>query len=174
MSEHILHFNRKRNYRRIGKDKVVRLRYLLSDRLSRETLAFRDDMYYLHGGYGSAFPKVEQALEGLEVDMKISVDLDPHEGYGEPDPRLQMRIPRAELPAEAQQLGAILQGESENGGQRDFRVVAVEAEDLLVDGNHPMAGRKLRFEFEVLDIRDASAAEIAAGYGFAQPPEDSN
>ena len=39
-----------------------------------------------------------------------------------------------------------------------------------MDGNHPLAGRRLHFKFEIIDIRDASAQELAAGYGFAKAP----
>jgi len=172
MQENIVHFNRKRNYKRIGKDKVVRLKYLLRDRDSEQTLAYRDDMVYLHGGYGSAFPKIEQALEGLEVDMKAEVDLDPAEGYGEADPKLVVQVPLEALPPEARQVGMQLDGEAPDGQQQQFRVVGLDDQHAILDANHPMAGRRLRFVFEVLDIRDAHAAEIEAGYGFPEPPKD--
>ena len=171
MNEHVLHFNRKRNYQRIAKDKVVHLKYLLQDRDSGHTLAFRDDMIYLHGGYGSAFPKVEQALEGLEVDMKVEVELDPQDSYGEVDPQLRLEVPAEAIPEQARQVGAQLDGEGPDGSSTQFRVVAVEADRITVDANHPMAGKRLRFLFEVLDIRDAHPREIAAGYGFTEAPE---
>lgn len=170
MTDTPLHFNRKRNYKRIGKDKVVKLKYLLRDRDSGETLAYRDDMIYLHGGYGSAFPKIEQALEGLEVDMKAEVDLDPAEGYGEHDPRLVLQVPVEAIPAEARRIGAQIEGEHESGESLPFRITAIDPDAITVDANHPMAGRHLSFVFEVLDIRDAHAAEIEAGYGFAETP----
>lgn len=170
MSENILHFNQKRNYKRISKDKVVSLRYLLSDLDSEETLAYRDDMIYLHGGYGSAFPKVEAALEGLEVDMKAEVELEPEDAYGHVDEQLRLHVPTDAIPEEARHVGAQLDGEAEDGSQRSFRVLEVNDDSLLLDGNHPLAGRRLKFVFEVLDIRDAHAQEIEAGYGFPTPP----
>jgi FKBP-type peptidyl-prolyl cis-trans isomerase SlyD len=170
MTEHLLHFNRKRNYQRIAKDKVVRLKYLLRDRDTGQTLDYRDDMVYLHGGYGSAFPKIEQALEGLEVDMKAEVDLDPHEGYGAIDPQRQLRVPVDAIPEQARQVGAQLDGEDPDGTTLNYRVTAVDDDHLILDANHPMAGRRLHFLFEVLDIRDAHPREIAAGYGFAEAP----
>jgi len=172
MSEEIVHFNKKRNYQRISKDKVVQLKYLLCDRDSEETLAYRDDMIYLHGGYGSAFPKVEAALEGLEVDMKADVDLDPDEGYGEIDASLIMQIPSDSIPSEAHKIGVQLEGQTEDGSTRPFTVTEVGKEELTVNGNHPLAGRKLSFSFEVLEIRDARPAEIEAGFGFSETPKD--
>jgi len=167
MTEHTVDFQTKPNYQRIRKDKVVRLRYLLRDTEADQTLAYRDDMVYLHGGYGSAFPKVEAVLEGKEVGDGAEVTLAPGEAYGEPDPGLVITVPHAELPEEVRHLGAQLEGEAPDGSSRPFRVVAMDEATITVDGNHPLAGRHLEFHFEVLDIRDASAAEIEAGYGFA-------
>ena len=83
MSDEKVHFIKKRNYHSVVKDKVVRLRYALFEQGKDETLAYRDDLYYLHGGYGGAFPKVEQALEGLGVDAKMEVELTPEEAAQE-------------------------------------------------------------------------------------------
>lgn len=165
-----LQFHKKRNYQSVRKDKVVSLKCLLTDPDTDEALSYRDDMVYLHGGYGSAFAKVEEALAGLEVDMHAEVTLEPADTYGEPDPALLMKVPVDAIPEGARQVGMEIEGEAEDGSTRTFRVVAVDAEGIIVDGNHPLAGRRLRFKMEVTDIRDASAEEIAAGYGFSKPP----
>ena len=73
METKTVQFIKKRNYQAIAKDKVVRLRYVVFEQGSEQALAYRDDLYYLHGGYGGAFPKVEQALAGLSVDAKAEV-----------------------------------------------------------------------------------------------------
>jgi FKBP-type peptidyl-prolyl cis-trans isomerase SlyD len=171
MSEQKLHFISKPNYGRIRKDKVVRLRYALFDRDGEHALEFRDDLYYLHGGYGGAFPKIEAALEGMEIQGKTEVELDPGEGYGHYDPALRVTAPLEAFPPEAHQLGARLEGEAPDGRVLTFRVVELENRQLTVDANHPLAGRSLRFVLEVLDIRNASEAEIAAGHAFTHPPD---
>lgn len=172
MSDQKLHFVRKPNYARIRKDKVVRLRYAVFDRDGEHALEFRDDLYYLHGGYGGSFPKIEAALEGIEVHGKAEVELTPEEGYGRYDPGLVISAPAEEFPGEARHPGARLDGEAPDGSVISFRVVKVENGAVTVDGNHPLAGRNLRFVLEVLDIRDASEAEIAAGYAFVEPAGD--
>lgn len=170
MNENIIHFNKKRNYQRITKDKVVTLKCLLRDADSGEALLYRDDMVYLHGGYGSALPKVEQALDGLEVDMITELTLEPADAYGEIDPRLRMTVPTEAIPEQARHTGAVLEGEDEHGDSRDFRVVELGDDGIVVDGNLPLAGRRLTFRLEVLEIRDATPQEIAAGYGFSEAP----
>lgn len=164
-----LHFIRKRNYQSVIKDKVVRLRYAVFEQGSEQALAYSDDLYYLHGGYGGAFPQVEQALEGLGVDAKMEVELTADEAYGRYDPDLAMTVPASEIPEQARQVGARLEGESPDGGSLDFTVTAVEDDAVTVEGNHPLAGLDLRFVLEVLDIREATEAELEAGYAF--PPE---
>lgn len=171
MTENIIHFNKKRNYQRIGKDKVVTLKCLLTDADTGESLIYRDDMVYLHGGYGSALPKVEEVLEGLEVDMIAELTLEPADAYGEFDPALRMGVPLDAIPEEARSVGTVLEGEGEDGDSLVFRVVAVEADQVVVDGNLPLAGRRLTFKIEVLDIRDATPQEIDAGYGFSEVPK---
>ena len=165
-----LHFQKKRNYQSVRPDKVVTLKCLVTDPDSGETLSYLDDMVYLHGGYGSAFPKLESALAGLEVDMHSEVTLEPEDGYGQPDPELLMKVPADVIPEGAHQVGMEIEGEAEDGSSRTFRVVGIDAEGITVDGNHPLAGRRLHFKMEVTDIRDASADEIAAGYGFRETP----
>jgi FKBP-type peptidyl-prolyl cis-trans isomerase SlyD len=165
-----LHFHRKRNYQSIRKDKVVQLKCLVSDAQTGETLSYRDDMVYLHGGYGSAFPKLEAALEGLQVDMTAEATVEPQDAYGEADPALLMKVPADAIPEAARQVGIEIEGEAADGSSRNFRVVAIDEQGITVDGNHPFAGRRLRFKVEVRDIRDATAEELAAGYGFRKAP----
>lgn len=166
METKTLQFVKKSNYQRIGRNKVVRLRYVVIEQGSEQALAYRDDLFYLHGGYGGAFPKVEAALEGLSVEAKVQVELTADEAYGEPDPALVMTVPLAEIPPEVRNIGARLEGEAADGSARPFVVTTLTADSVTVDGNHPLAGKALRFMLEVLDIRDASTAELDAGYAF--------
>jgi FKBP-type peptidyl-prolyl cis-trans isomerase SlyD len=166
METKTLQFVKKRNYQAITKDRVVRLRYMVSEQGSDHALAYRDDLFYLHGGYGGAYPKIEAALEGLSVDAKVEVLLAPEEGYGERDAALVMDVPLDAIPEEARTVGTQLEGEAPNGDVRPFTVTAVNADGVTVDGNHPLAGKLLHFHLEVLDIRDATRAELDAGYAF--------
>lgn len=166
MGEEKIHFLKKDNYSRITKDKVIRLKYLITDTDNEEALEFRDDLFYLHGGYGGAFPLVEQALEGHEVGDKVEVLTPCEDAFGAVREELKIQVPLNEIPAEAAREGMTLEGESAEGKVIPFRVLAIEDGFAWLDGNHPFAGRNLRFVLEVLDIRDASAEELAAGHAF--------
>jgi FKBP-type peptidyl-prolyl cis-trans isomerase SlyD len=166
MGEEKIHFLKKDNYSRITEDKVIRLKYLITDTDTDEALEFRDDLFYLHGGYGGAFPLVEQALEGHEVGDKVEVLTPCEEAFGCVREELKIQVPLNELPAEAAREGMTLEGESAEGKVIPFRVLAIRDGLALLDGNHPFAGKNLRFVLEVLDIREASDDELAAGHAF--------
>jgi FKBP-type peptidyl-prolyl cis-trans isomerase SlyD len=150
----------------IGQDKVVRLRFRVNDALSGESLQFGDDLFYLHGGYGGAFPKVEEALEGCRVGDSARLSLSPEDGYGYRDAALELVVPSHDFRDTRPEAGEAVEGQLPDGQSMVFTVTAVSDERVTLDGNHPFAGKHLTFEFEVLEIRDSIAAERSAGFAF--------
>jgi FKBP-type peptidyl-prolyl cis-trans isomerase SlyD len=146
----------------------VRLRYWARASEDGDLLQYGQDLWYLHGGYGGVFSKVEAALEGREIGDRIELTLTPEEGYGHRDPSLVVVQPKVTIPEEAWQLGAVLAGELPDGGERPFVVTALDEDTITLDGNHPWAGRSLHFTFEVLESRPSTAEERHLGY----PRED--
>ena len=150
----------------ITRNKVVRLRFSIKQQASNDLLQYGDDLFYLHGGYGGAFPVVERALEGSTVGDSATVLLTPEDGYGERDPSQVLVLPPGQFGDELPQIGEAVEGQLPNGDSMTFTVTAVSSEQIVVDGNHPFAGKILCFDFEVLEIREASAAERTAGFAF--------
>ena len=150
----------------IGPDKVVQLRFRISDQASGRLLQYGDDLVYLHGGYGGAFPKVEQAMQGCRIGDRVELTLSPEEGYGHRQPELVLEMPTDEFTGEVPETGTTVDGELPDGRSLTFTVAGVSTHKITLDGNHPFAGKQLVFEFEVLEIRDSSAAERAAGFAF--------
>lgn len=150
----------------IMRNKVVRLRFRITEQENARLVQFGDDLYYLHGGYGGAFPKVEQALEGCEVGDEATVALAPEEGYGRHDPALIMELPASEFGEQMPECGETVEGQLPDGQSMMFTATAVGADKIVLDGNHPYAGKHLLFQFEVLEIRESSAAERSAGFAF--------
>jgi len=147
-------------------DSVVRLRFRVSDADSGEALQYGDDLYYLHGGYGGAFPKVEQKIEGGRVGDRHSLRLYPHEGYGERQPELVLTLPSSEFADTMPTTGEAVEGELPDGRSMTFTVAEVAAGSVTLDGNHPFCGRTLDFELEILEVRDSIEAERTAGFAF--------
>lgn len=145
--------------------RVVSLHYTLTDDLgvqldsSRE----REPFAYLHG-YGNIIPGLEAALEGREAGFNSAIHVTPVEGYGEYDPQAVFEVPRTQFPpSEDIQVGMRVQGEGARG-ILNFTVVDVNDQVVVLDANHPMAGKNLHFAVEVLAVRDATAQELAHGH----------
>lgn len=148
----------------VAADRVITLKYALYDAQYDEMLEFREQLSYLHGGYEKRLRGLQKALEGLKPGDKTEVTLTASEAFGEPDPGLILTAPANAFPPEAHQLWAKVIGESDTGQQIEFTVVNIEHDTITVDGNHPFAGKRLRFIVEVQSVRDASEQERQQGF----------
>ena len=150
----------------IAQDQVVRLDFRVNDLFTGELLQYGDDLVYLHGGYGGAFPKVEWAMEGCRIGDVVTLELSPEEGYGVHRAELVITLPSADFADDMPHTGEAVEGCLPDGRSMTFTVSAVTDRHIVMDGNHPFAGRHLKFTFEVLDVRTASEAERTAGFAF--------
>jgi FKBP-type peptidyl-prolyl cis-trans isomerase SlyD len=103
-------------------------------------------------GEGMLVPGIEKGLAGAAAGEKRHIEVSPAEGYGEPHPELVIKAPRealAHLPDLA--VGAIVQGEGPDGPFRAL-VVAIGDEEVTMDLNHPLAGKTLSFDVEVVSV----------------------
>lgn len=128
-----------------------------------ETTA-ENPLTYLHG-VGMMIPKFEEELSGLVVGDKKSFTITPDQGYGAIDPNAIAQLPlemfnESGLPP----VGAMLPLTDDQGNQ--FRAVVVEVNDnaVVADLNHPMAGKTLEFDIEVINTRLATEEELAHGH----------
>lgn len=121
--------------------------------------ASADPLVYLHGS-NDIFPAIEQALEGQEEGFETALVLEPPDTFGDDDPGLLHLVPRAAL-GEHVRIGMKVEGVP--GQPKDGRIYTIT--DLtdtvaVLDGNHPLAGRTLRFALKVLAVEGASADEL--------------
>lgn len=132
-----------------------------------------EPIVYVHG-YGMIVPGLEAALVGLRAGDAKEVVVPPEAGFGEHDEELVLEIDRSDFPRpEAVAVGDELVAESPDGDEAVMRVVEVKGDSVVVDANHPLAGKTLRYKVEVREVRAASEEEIAtaalafeeAGYG---------
>jgi FKBP-type peptidyl-prolyl cis-trans isomerase SlyD len=117
---------------------------------------------YLHG-YDNIIPGLEKALDGEEPGFRKEVVVEPEEAYGTVDPEDIFEIPRSDFPEDMKpEKGMQVLAETESG-EVPLIVVDVKEDKVVVDANHPLAGKRLHFEVEVVDVRPASNAELAEG-----------
>ena len=145
---------------KIEKDTAVTLHYKVADSSGKLLEESREPMVYLHGGYGNTFPKVEAALEGQMPGYQTTLDLQPQDAFGLRDESLVQIIPKTQFPPGVK-VGGQLQGHSEDGHAQAFTVMKIKGDTVLLDGNHPLAGKALRFTVTVADVRAATEEEIA-------------
>jgi FKBP-type peptidyl-prolyl cis-trans isomerase SlyD len=123
-----------------------------------------EPLTYLHGE-GQIVPGLEAALVGLDVGERKQVVVTPGDGYGEHDPRGVQEVPRGAFPPGFEpQPGMQLTAEGPNGEAVPFEVREVRPESVLIDLNHPLAGKTLHFDVTVRDVRAATDEERAHGH----------
>jgi FKBP-type peptidyl-prolyl cis-trans isomerase SlyD len=144
---------------KIEKNTAVTLRFKLTDTLGKTLEQSSEPMVYLHGGYGNIFPKVEQALEGQTTGFQTTLDLQPEDAFGKRDERLLQTIPKTQFPPGVK-LGGQLQGQGLDGQAQMFTVLKIKGHTVMLDGNHPLAGKALRFSLSVMAVRAASEEEV--------------
>lgn len=151
---------------KIAKDTVVSLRYELSDANGVLLEKTDEPISYLHGGYDGIFPAVEEAVQGKDVGTKFEVTMEPDEAFGEYEHDLVRVEPRNLFPEEIA-VGMQFEGGAEDADDEDYMlytIVDVTEDEVTVDGNHPLAGKTLKFVGIVTDVRAATAEELEHGH----------
>ncbi|BCV35792.1 MULTISPECIES: peptidylprolyl isomerase [Shewanella] len=149
----------------ITQHSAVTIHYRLTDAKGQliESSFEADPMVYLHG-MENLIPGLEKALEGKSKGDTLEVTIDAEEAYGPYHDGLRQEVP-LEAFGDIQDIvpGMRFIAETEMG-QRPVQVTEVLDNSVIVDGNHPLAGQSLTFNVEVMDVREATAEEIAHGH----------
>lgn len=147
----------------VEKDAVVTIHYTLRNDAG-ETLDSSiggEPLAYMQGN-GHIIPGLENALEGKRAGDKVSVQVNPRDGYGEYDQGLQ--VPRQAFKGVSDvQVGMQFQVSTPQGA-RVVNVTNVAGDMVTIDGNHPLAGQNLNFDVEITDVRAATREELAHGH----------
>ena len=110
-------------------------------------------VHYVHGT-GQIIPGLEKELAGMAVGAEKKVTVKPEEAYGPVDPRAFQEIPKEKLPPEALQVGTMLMAQGGPGGQGvPVRVHEIKEKTVIVDFNHPLAGKTLSFDVKITEIK---------------------
>jgi FKBP-type peptidyl-prolyl cis-trans isomerase SlyD len=148
----------------IGPKKAVTIEYTLKDEAGEilDTSSGRPPLTYLHG-VGALVPGLETALDGKAAGDAVDVTLTPDEGYGTRDERLVRKVPLRKLRDQNVAVGRRVPADMD-GGPRLVLITALHGDYATVDANHPLAGKTLAFAVKVVEVRDATAEELAHGH----------
>lgn len=155
----------------IEKDKVVSFHYILTDSYGSELESSYNTapLVYLHGHNGM-LDGIETGLESKSIGDKVSVTLGPKDAYGELKEDAIHRVSINHVLREGKgkakikyRPGMLINLNSEQGA-RPVTVVKAGLKFLDVDTNHPFAGKTLKYDMEVVDVRDAETEELSHGH----------
>ena len=148
----------------ITKNTVVSLSYELFDTDGKLIEKTDGPIDYLHGGYQGIFPLVEEALAGKAAGEFCRVRLEPDDAFGDYDAQLVHLEPRNKFPDNIA-VGMQFEGRGvESGTTLVYTVTNIAEDKVVVDGNHPLAGKTLHFAGTVTLVRAATAEELAHGH----------
>jgi FKBP-type peptidyl-prolyl cis-trans isomerase SlyD len=112
----------------------------------------REPLKYIHG-QKMMIPGLEKELTGMKVGGQKNVRVKPEDGYGKINPQAFQEVPKEKIPANGLKVGAILTAQTPNGGTVPMRVHEIKEKTVVMDMNHPMAGKTLDFNVKVVDIQ---------------------
>ncbi|MBF0265989.1 MAG: peptidylprolyl isomerase [Gammaproteobacteria bacterium] len=156
----------------IQNEKFVELKYQIIDEKTGDVLTGVDfPVGYVHGVNKILSPQVTEELEGKSVGQIIDIPIDGNLIYGPRDESLVITDFLENVPEEYHEVGTTIIMEKENGDTKNFIVTRVDEKSITIDGNNPLCGRNVIFKLEVLSVREATEAEIAAGGKIEKGPD---
>ena len=133
---------------------TVRIHYTgtLNDGTTFDSSAGRDPLEFVVGS-GQIIPGLDKAMPGMEVGEKKTVAIEPEEAYGPVHAEAKQNVPRGEIPDHIPlDLGTQLQVQTPNGQTMQVTVAEVTENEVTLDANHPLAGKDLTFDIELVEI----------------------
>ena len=152
---------------KVEKNKVVKFHYTLKDKETGEILdssqQYGEPLSVLIGA-NNIIPGLERQMEGMEVGEKKTIEVKAEEAYGAKDENLVQKVPREYFQGIELQKGMPLQAQTPEGQIINLIVVDFNDKEVIVDMNHPLAGKDLVFDVEIVDVRDATLEELSHGH----------
>jgi FKBP-type peptidyl-prolyl cis-trans isomerase SlyD len=149
----------------VGPEMWVRLRVIIRDAEGEAVQDEPAETSFVFG-FGGTLPALEAGLEGLPQGAKKSIHLKPEDAFGERDPKAVLEVLRDEFPEDVAEGDVFDADEDEGDGPAGMpvllRVLEVTPDTVILDRNHPLAGQKVRFDVEVVEVRPAEQSEISA------------
>ena len=150
---------------RIDDDKVVTFHYSLrdSDAALIESSEGKTPVVYMHG-HDNIVPGLESEMAGKTSGSKFTATVAPEKAYGQRDPNGVQRVPLKHLATKGRIVAGQTVAVNTTSGVRHARVLKVGHFNVDLDLNHPLAGKTLVFDIEIVDVRAATPEELAHGH----------
>ncbi len=133
---------------------TVALEYTLTseDGQFTESNKGKEPLRYVDGR-DQIIPGLERALEGLPAGAEKKVTVKPEDGYGQVDPKNFQEVPKEAVPPDSLHVGTTLVAQNAQGQQFPVRIHEIKEKTVVMDMNHPLAGKTLVFDVKILDVK---------------------
>lgn len=144
---------------------VVSMHYKLTDESGQLLDESQDQpLTYIHGT-NSLIRGLEKRLDGKIKGDQVTASVPAEEGYGPVMPQLIQKLPKDTFQGvEEIEVGMEFEASNDNDEKMIVRVDAIEGEEIIINGNHPLAGKTLNFDVNIVDVRVASEEELSHGH----------
>ena len=140
----------------VSPGKFVSLTYSIVDDTDQVVEQSDLPVSYIYGGETEMIGGMDTAMAGKKAGDTVQFIVSPEQGFGRHDPSLTFTDDLENVPPEFRRLGAEVQMQNEAGEVKTFYVTRIEDGRLTVDGNHPLAGKRLKVTVRILEVRDAT------------------
>ncbi|RDU61557.1 peptidylprolyl isomerase [Helicobacter sp. MIT 14-3879] len=149
----------------IENNKVVSINYEVVDALTQQTVDSNKDSKPLEFivGHSQVIEGLEKQIIGANIGDSLTFSVSPEQGYGVRNPELLQEVDREQFSNIELEKGMTLFGQAENGMPVQVIVADFNDNTVIIDYNHPLAGKTLNFKVDVLDARDATPDELIRG-----------
>lgn len=107
-------------------------------------------------GSGQIIPGLDAAMPGMQEGEAKTVEVPSAQAYGEPDPNARQAVPRDQIPADVPvDPGTQLQMQTPDGQVLPVTVIEANEQEVTLDANHPLAGKDLTFDIELVEVKEA-------------------
>ncbi len=141
-----------------GKQVSIEYTLTLEDKTVVDSNVEATPLTFIQGSH-NIIPGLESALDGMKVGDSKQVTVTPENAYGPVNEDSVSEIEKAHIPEDSLKVGAVLQGQSPDGRVIIARVVEIMKETVLVDYNHPLAGKTLNFDVKILAVENAPESD---------------
>jgi FKBP-type peptidyl-prolyl cis-trans isomerase SlyD len=145
----------------VAAGKLVSLTYSIRDEAGRMLEHSDLPISYIQGGHNELIGGLDAAIDGKRAGDEVGLELDAEDtGFGPYDPNLTFTDDLENVPPQFREIGAEVPMQSESGEVRTFYVTQIAGGRLTLDGNHPLAGKRLRVRIRIHDVREPTAADL--------------
>ncbi len=137
----------------ISQGKTVSIEYTLKleDKTVVDSNVGGGPLTFVHGSH-QIIPGLEKALEGMKIGDIKEVTVKPEDGYGPMDVNALMEVNKEMIPPDSIEIGNHLQGKDQSGKVFTARIAEIKDNSVVLDFNHPLAGKTLYFDVRILNI----------------------